>query len=262
MSQRLKYVAEKTGIPAGTLRKYYVAENDYDEKTNRFKGTSGVRIAKLAELFGVNASYLSGKSKIKQTVQPKLLSVFQEESLGLDDELEEGLIAARNSRYWPQYRFALTRLLTNTHEENGAGGTPEFALLYYLALYLGRPFDEYQVTVPYDLLEEASKLLKHQNINDGASRAILSRLMSEKYIQPVDEDAKWLEKVVDQLKPAREAVRALHQDMYKMMAEVAEGHAGAVAFVDDESAPDIHQAIDCGAYEKEFKETVIKAEEQ
>ena len=118
-------------------------------------------IDKLASFFNVAPDYLVGKCDIKMNVTSALLSLVADEKCDGNIALEEGLLQAKESKYWSSYKATLSWLLTETTREQTKSDTPEFLLLHRIGQYLFRPAFRERVTIPRDIIEEAKLLKKH-----------------------------------------------------------------------------------------------------
>lgn len=265
MHHKFTMISAVTYISPEYLRKYYVTPGDRTkdeakmiENKNRVLAPdprSG-HLERIAEYFGVSPDYLMGDTETKEEIKSTLQKLIEDEESDANIAIEEGLLQARKSKYWYTYKTALNWLLTDLVEDSTGQrdeDNPEFLLLYYIGKYL-QSLDFEKITISHDVIEEAKLLSKHNNPPKDLVEKLLSSLVNECAVDTTAGNDQYLEQIVDQLKVVKECARPNQKAVLAVLKVLAEEHGGSVTIVDDEQVPALREAIECGAYNKEYPE--------
>lgn len=265
MTDRLTKVAKGTYINPKYLRKYYLAPGDKKEdEAKKIENKNRVlapdpqsgHLERIAEYFGVSPDYLMGDTETKVEIKSALQKLIEDEERNTNIVIEEGLLQARNSKYWYIYKTALDWLLTDLIAESTGKrdeDNPEFLLLYYIGRYI-QPLRFEKITVPHDVIEEAMLLSKHTDLTKAQVKQLLSSLTNEYAVDTTADNSRYLEQIIDQLKIIKESAQPGQKAALTVIKHEAEERGGSCTVVDDEQTPAVRKAMDCGAYDLEYPE--------
>lgn len=209
-------ISKETGIPETTMRKYYVAATDDEnkDKRNRTSLPKTETIKALADFFGVSLDYLSGESDIPSLNHDVILKA--EKKRGLTSTILQGIEKIDTLPDKAIYIRALEYMMDDGAYKSDGEHKP-FHLLYLIGKYFTHLAFQQETAVSLETMRELQVILTRQNITQATLRDMLSKVTEGATEQPANPSSKYLEEIMAELQAMRSNVDSVQAEIFKQI---------------------------------------------
>lgn len=231
--KKLRAIETATGIPATTLRKYYISPKDDELKNpdNRIKMPKIEVITKLAAYFQVSMQYLSGESDVRNADVNAILK--SKSAIGIVDVVIENVMAINDFTTRSTYITGLEYLLQDIQGDRKDDTRQPYHLLYLIGKYFTYLHGLRQSVVSPADIKDLQLILSRQNVTPATMKDMLEKISSSSTDQESDPSLQLLNEIMDELKVVRSHIDQMQEVVLKALVEECKKQAGNTIDITD-----------------------------